>query len=139
MNNATQKKREIDSSKREERQQPSSNYPVKYLSPKSKTTRYANSTLQRHRLEKHVKKLYKRTKVELPQEQSAELCKLIESIEGSDAGKKELAKICNEGNQYKSGKGHKAGDCLKEVWRKDRESFFKDQRSNGKLTILVVL
>jgi len=136
---AVQKKCEMESSKRHERQQPSSNYPMKYLSPKSKTARYANSRLQRHRLEKHVKKLYKRTKGEVPQEQSAELCQLIESIETSDLGKKELAKIYNEGNQYISDKGQKAGDCPQEVWRKDRESFFKDQRSNGMFTIFVVL
>ena len=105
VNKAVQKKLEMDSSKRHERQQPSSNYPVNYLSPKSKSARYANSRLQRHRLEKHIKKLYRRTKVELPQEQSAELCKLVESIEGSDVGKKELAKIYNEGNQYTSAKG----------------------------------
>ena len=133
---AIQEKRTIDSSKRHERKQPSSNYPMKYLTPKSKTARYANSRLQRHRLEKHVKKLYKRTKVELPQGQSAELCQLIESIESSDEGKKELTKIFNEGNQLKSSKGYKAGDFLKEVWRKDRESFFKDQRSNGMLAFL---
>ena len=113
---AIKKKRTMDSSKRQERKQPLSNYPMKYLSPKSKTARYA--------------------KIELPQEQSAELCQLIESIESSDEGKKELGKIFNEGNQLKSAKGHKAGDCLKEVWRKDRESFFKDQRSNGMLAFL---
>ena len=133
VNKAVQKKLEMDSSKRHEQQQPSSNYPVNYLSPKSKSAHYANSRLQRYRLEKHIKKLYRRTKVELPQEQSGELCKLVESIEGSDVGKKELAKIYNESNQYTSAKGGKAGDCLKEVWRKDRESFFKDQHSNGML------
>ena len=101
------------------------NYPIKYLSPKSKTTRYANSRLQQHRLEKHVKKLYKRTKVELPQEQSAELCQLIESIETSDLGKKELAKIYNEGSQYIVDKGQKAGDCLKEVWSELSEQPFQ--------------
>jgi len=37
-----QKKRAMDSSKRHERQQPSSNYPMKFLSPRSKTARYAN-------------------------------------------------------------------------------------------------
>ena len=135
---AIQKKREMESSKRHKRQQPSSNYPMKYLSPKSKTKRYSNARLQRHRLEKHVKKLYKRTKVELPQEQSSELCQLIESIESSDLGKKELAKIYNEGNQFIGDKGQKAGDCLKEVWRKDRESFFKDQRNNGMFKIFVI-
>ena len=74
----------MELSKRHERQQPSSNYPIKYLSPKIKTTRYASFRLQRHDLEKHVKKLYKRTKVEHPQEQSAELCQLIECIKTSD-------------------------------------------------------
>ena len=43
---ALQKKRELGSSKRYERQKPSSNYPVKFLSPKSKSARYANSRLQ---------------------------------------------------------------------------------------------
>lgn len=102
---ALQKKRELGSSKRYERQKPSSNYPVKFLSLKSKSARYANSRLQRHRLEKHVKKLYKRTNVELPQDQSAELCKLVESIEDSDVGRNELAKIYNEGNQFSSSNG----------------------------------
>lgn len=60
----------------------------------------------------------------------------MERIETSDLGKKELAKIYNEGNQYIGDKGQKAGDCLNEVWRKDRESFFKDQRSNGMFKFL---
>jgi len=79
--------------------------------------------------------LYKRTKIELPQEQSTELCQLIESF---DAGKKELANIFNEGNQYTSDKGTKAGECLKEVWRKDKESFFKDRQRNGMLTFFLL-
>lgn len=28
--------------------------------------------------------------------------------------------------------GLKAGDCVSEVWTKDRETFFKDQQNNGK-------
>lgn len=112
---------------------------MKFLSPENKTAWYAYSRLQQHRLEKNVKKLYKRTKVELPQEQSTELCQLIETIESSDAGKKELPNIFNEGNQYKSDKGMKAGERMKEVWRKDRESFFKDQRRNCMLSFFVLL
>ena len=54
VNKAIQKKREMESSKRHKRQQPSSNYPMKYLSPKSKTKRYSNARLQRHRLEKRI-------------------------------------------------------------------------------------
>jgi len=83
---AIEKKRTMDSSKQQEGKQPSSNYPMKYLSLKSKTARYA--------------------KIELPQEQSAELCQLIESMESSHEGKKELGKIFNEANQLKSAKGH---------------------------------
>ena len=75
----------------------------------------------------------------MQKEQSSELCELIENIKSSDFGKKELAKIYNEGNQFIGDKGQKAGDCLKEVWRKDRESFFKDQRNNGMFKIFVIL
>ena len=44
-------------------------------------------------------------------------------------------KIYNKGNQYNSGKGNNAGDCLKEVRTMERGSFLKDQWSNGMLKI----
>ena len=44
---------------------------------------------------------------------------------------KELSKIFKEGNQYKDAKGGKAGNFVKDIWEKDRETFFKDQRKNG--------
>ena len=69
--------------------------------------------------------------MELPQEQSSELCKLVEAIEKSSEGKGELSKIFKEGNQYKDAKGGKAGNFVKDIWEKDRETFFKDQRKNG--------
>ena len=79
-------------------------------------------------MDKKLKKLYKQTRIELPQEQSSELCQLIEAIENSNEGKEELSRIVKEGNQYKDGKGRKAGNFVKDIWEKDRESFFKNQR-----------
>lgn len=81
-----------------------------------------------------MRKLYKQTRIELPQEQSSELCQLIEAIENSSEGKEELSRIIKEGNQYKDGKGSKAGNLVKDIWEKDRESFFKDQRNNGEFS-----
>ena len=54
----------------------------------------------------------------MPQEQSSELCQLVEAIEKSSEGKEELARITKEGNQFKDGKGGKAGNFVKEIWLK---------------------
>jgi len=126
-----QKKKTLDSSKRYNRQQPNSNYGWKFLSPGSKNKRRQNARNQRSRLSKQVAKLYRRTKVEIPGEQSDELCDLIQAIEESECGKKSLEDVKNQGNKVQDKKGVKAGDCVMEVWKKDRDSFFKDQRKNG--------
>ena len=80
---------------------------------------------------KKVRRLYKQTSIELPQEQSSELCKLVQEIENSNEGKQELETIFSEGNQLTDKKGCKAGNCVKGIWEKDRDGFFKDQRKNG--------
>ena len=61
----------------------------------------------------------------------------MEAIEKYNEGKEELANIINEENKYKDGKGGKAGNFVKDIWEKDLESFFKDQRKNGRLTVEV--
>ena len=124
-----QKKKNLDGSTKVKRQTPTSHYPWRYLSPASKTKRARNIRQQRQRLCKQVQRFYKRTKIELSGEQSKELCNLIGAIEGSEIGQRELEKITEEGNKLK-GKGGllKAGDCISEVWQKDRSSFFRDQR-----------
>ena len=129
--NAVAKKQTLGSTKREERRNPGSNYPIKYLSPRSKSIRLGNTRKHRSLLTKRVRKLYKQTRVELPQEQSSELCKLVEEIEKSNEGRQELQKIFREGNAFKDAKGCTAGNCVKNIWEKDRESFFKDQKNNG--------
>lgn len=111
---------------------PNSHCPWKFLSPNSKAKRSRNARQQRTRLQKQVLKFYKRTKVELPANQSNELCQLIQAIENCKEGKKELEKIKKNGNKLEGKDGLKAGDCVSEVWTKDRETFFKDQQNNGK-------
>ena len=61
------------------------------------------------------------------------MCALIEAIEGSADGQKELSNIIKERNKV-SKKGVRAGYCLREVWNKDKKSFFKDQLKNGELS-----
>lgn len=136
---ALDNRQSLDPTKREERRNPSSNYPIQYLSPQSKSLRLGNSRQLRSRMDKKLRKLYKQTRVELPQEQSSELCQLIEAIENSNEGKEELARIVKEGNQYKDGKGRKAGNFVKDIWEKDRESFFKNQRDNGEFRCIANL
>lgn len=136
---ALDSRQSMDASKREERRNPCSNYPIQYLSPQSKSIRLGNTRQLRSRMAKKVRKLYRQTRVELPQEQSSELCQLVEAIEKSSEGKEELAKITKEGNQFKDGKGGKAGNFVKEIWDKDRESFFKDQRKNGECHCIQII
>ena len=85
-------------------------------------------------MDKKWRKLYKQTRIELTQEQSSKLCQLIEAIDDSNEGKEELSKIIKEGNQYKDGKGRKAGNLVNDIWENDRESFFKEQRNNGEFS-----
>ncbi|PFX17221.1 Chymotrypsinogen B2 [Stylophora pistillata] len=73
----------------------------------------------------------KKSKVELPANKSNDLCQLIQAIESSEEGKAELDKIIGEGNKFERKNVLKAGDCIEEVWKRDREGFFKDQRNNA--------
>ena len=86
-------KKSIDVTKKALHQMPSSHCPWKYLSPNSKTKRSRNARQQRARPQKQVLKFYKKSKVELPANQSTECCQLIEAIERSEEVKKELDKI----------------------------------------------
>ena len=57
-------------------------------------------------------------------------------MESSEVGKKELNKITAYGSKIKGKGGLKAGDCISQVWQKDRESFLKDQRNNGTYQVI---
>ena len=80
-------KKNLDEATKAKRQSPSSHFPWKFLSSGSKIKRARNSRQQRSRLNKQVLWFYKRTKNELPGQQSKELCQLIEAIENSETGK----------------------------------------------------
>ena len=114
--------------KREERQQTSSKYPFKLLSPTSQRQRMANLRKENKKLKRQVKLHRKRTRVNVSNEQNSELIKLIQEIENSEAGIKELESVVQDANNENQGQG----DILKEVWLKDsKEAFFRDQRKNG--------
>ena len=132
-------KNNVDTPTKCKRQSPSSNYPIKYLSPNSKQKRYSHLKNDRLRLKRRVDRFYKKTKIELPENQSIELCQLVEAIEDSEDGKDKLKKIVMEGNALKDNKGNSSGVILEEVWKKDRVSFFKDQQRNGKLLYLSLI
>lgn len=125
-------KKSVDAATKSLRQMPSSHCPWKFLSPSSKRKRSRNVRQQRTRLQKQAVCSYKKSKVELPVNQSNELCQLIQAIESSEEGKAELGKIIGDGNKFEGKNAVKAGDCIKEVWNRDREGFFKDQRNNGR-------
>ena len=55
-------KKNVDEATKARRQDPSSHFPLKYLSPNSKTKRARNTRQQRSRLKKQVLRFYKRTK-----------------------------------------------------------------------------
>ena len=92
-------KKNVDEATKARRQDPSSHFPLKYLSPNSKTKRARNTRQQRSRPKKQVLRFYKRTKIELPGQQSKKLCKLIEAIESSEIGETELKKITADGKK----------------------------------------
>lgn len=106
----SEEEKNLDEPTKLKRQTPSSHFLWRYLSPASKTKRARNIRQQRSRLSKHVQRFYKRTKIELPGEQSKELCNLIEAIEGSEMGQRKRKKITAEGNKLEG--GLKAGDCI---------------------------
>lgn len=57
----------------------------------------------------NCKQIFQADKNELPEGQSRELCKLIETIESFEQGIKELEKDIKEGSAYEGKKGVKAG------------------------------
>lgn len=92
-NEKIDKKHQLDVATKHQRQDPSSNYPIKFLSPTSQQKRRSILRNERLRLKETVRKYY----IELPENQSTELCMLIEAIEESKQGKDELKKITAEG------------------------------------------
>ena len=89
----------VDAGTKSLRQMPSSHCPWKFLSPNSKAKRSRNAREQRTKMQKQVLNFYKRTIIELPSNQSNELCQLIEAIENCKEGQYKLEKIIKDGNK----------------------------------------
>ena len=124
-------KKSVDAATKTLRQMPSSHCPWIFLSPSSKLKRSRNVRQQRTTLQKEAVRFYKNSKVELPANQTNELCQLIQGIESSE-GKAKLGKIIGDGEKFEGKNALRSGECIEEVWKRDREGFFKDQRNNGK-------
>lgn len=86
-------KKSVDAATKSLHQMPSSHCPWKFLSPSSKRKRSRNVHQQRTRLQKQTVRFYKKSKVELPVNQSNELCQLTQAIESSEDGKAELGNL----------------------------------------------
>ena len=110
--------------------EPSSNRPLKYLSPASQTERLLKSSKDRKKLRKTVLKYDDPLDVELSGVQDEELTKLVQTIE--EKGKEHLEAVFSEADQT----GEGSGDELRQAWVRDvssRKEFFQDQLKNRKL------
>ena len=124
------KRRAIDHSPghKEKWTNPSSNRPLKYLSPASQAQRLTKGGDERRRLRKTILKYEDDPlDVELSGEQDKEMQKLVMAIE--EKGQDELAKIASEC-------GEEIGGDVMRAWQNDvssRQEFFKDQLKKRKL------
>ena len=113
--------------------EPSSNRPLKYLSPASQTERLLKSSKDRKKLRKTVLKYDDPLDVELSGVQDDELTRLVQAIE--EKGKEHLESVFSEADQ--TGEGN--GDELRRAWERDvssRREFFQDQLKNRKLVVV---
>ena len=125
-----QKRRsEASPARRIARQQPSSSFKLKYLSPAS-IAKQKKATQMERSADKAKLAKYDDLDVTLDDEQSDELSSIMSKIEESSVD--ELSKIFEEAD------GYSVGDSVRTVWELDRsnskERFFKDQQSNSKCT-----
>ncbi len=101
--------------------EPSSNRPLKWLSPASCSTRLSKGSDQRRRMRKTILSYEDLLDVELTGEQDEELQRLVKAID--EHGEEHLETVITEAEQ--SGEG--TGDELRQVWDRDvtsRKEFF---------------
>ena len=130
------KKRVLSSSPlhKEKWTEPSSNHPLKYLSPASQVKKLARKGVEVRRLQKALSKFDDTSlDVEIRGDQGEEIQKLVAAIDQS--GQEELQAIYTEANSVEEG----AGDALREAWERDvaeRKEFFEDQLKSSKQTLV---
>ena len=110
-----------------QRQSASSHHAIFFLSPESKKERMRNVKNERKSFKKLAQNYWDKTKIALGDSDSNELCHLVNEIDTSEAGRKELEKIFAEAEGTKEGRGM----TLRELWRKEKLDFITDQQKNG--------
>lgn len=115
---------------KEKQTEPSSNIPLKYLSPCSQASRLKKSTTERKRLRKSLFKAESAMDVILLDEQESEMTEVVRAIE--ERGDTELSTIIEEAELIQEGNG----EMLRDVWEQDvasRSKFYEDQLKNSML------
>ena len=74
-----------------------------------------------------AQKYWDKTKIPLGDNESNELCRLVNEIDTTEEGRKELVNIFEEADGTKEGRGM----TLSELWKKEKLDFITDQRKNG--------
>ena len=128
------KRKSLNETDREERQQASSKIRLSFLSPESQKARHSNVRRERKNFRRIAERMIRRTSMTVNQDQNSELVKLINCIESSKEGQEDLANVFEEADKHKSG----SGAILREMWQMEKEAFFKDQQRNGELNHLVI-
>ena len=112
---------------KENRVQPSSHYPVKYLSPASMKKKKQNTQLERSSDKKKLKK-YEYTDLILSDEQHEQMCEIMQKID--EYGSEDLADLL-------STRDEDTREVIKGLWENDKRNvqreFQRDQRANGML------
>ena len=117
----------VSPARRIARQQPSSSFKLKYLSPASVAQRKKATQTERSADKTKLARCAE-LEVTLDDEQSDELTNIMNKIE--EANEDELEKIFNEADE------HSVGESIRAAWESNRQStqqkFFKDQQINSK-------
>ena len=112
-----------------------SNYPLKFLSPKSRDKRVARVTKERKSLAAKLSAVA-HFEYDVSDKQHEELLELVRSV--SENGNKAIEELCTRGDQLLG------QECnpLKEVWQQDvteRLQYEKDQKKSGMFTLNCVI
>ena len=114
------------------RQQPSSNYPLKYMSLASLKRRKSNTQQERNKNRKALAK-YRHMEVTLDDDQSDELVEIMDKIE--EVGKTTLDEI------YLEAESSGVGSSIRGIWEEDKrnmKNLKKDQEQNSKISGSVI-
>ena len=128
LNHQQNRSSKVDPSTKLQRQQPSSNYKLKHLSPASAQKR-KKATQRERSADKAKLAKYEHLDVTLDDDQNDELNAVIEKIE--EQHNDELGKVFQEGEA----KSKHIGNSMRNIWQSDRcaqTTFLKDQLRNSK-------